>query len=65
MWIRGIPGVLLCLIGAVWVAQGTGALHGSGMTGHGRYAVLGIVVVMVGLALSAWGWRVRGTHPRR
>jgi hypothetical protein len=59
MWTRGIPGVVLCLIGAVWIAQGTGALHGSTMTGQGRYAVLGVVVLAIGVALLVWAWRIR------
>jgi hypothetical protein len=59
MWTRGIAGVVLCLIGAVWIAQGTNAVHGSAMSGHGRYAVLGIAVVLIGLALLAWAWRIR------
>ena len=59
MWARGVIGVVLCLIGAVWIAQGTGALHGSGMTGHGGYAVLGAVVVLIGLALLVWAIRIR------
>ncbi len=50
---------MLCLIGAVWIAQGTGALHGSTMTGQGRYAVLGVVVLVIGLALLVWAWRIR------
>ena len=50
---------MLCLIGAVWIAQGTNAVHGSSMSGHGRYAVLGIAVVLIGLALLAWAWRIR------
>jgi hypothetical protein len=65
MWIRGIVGAVLCLIGGVWIAQGTGAVHGSGMSGHGRYALLGIVVVLIGLALLAWSWRARGNTPPR
>lgn len=59
MWIRGIVGAILCLVGAVWIAQGTNAIHGSGMSGHGGYAVLGGVVVVIGLALLVWAWRVR------
>jgi len=59
MWTRGIAGALLCAVGAVWIAQGTNVLHGSGMSGHGLYAVLGVVLVAIGLALLAWAWRVR------
>jgi protein-S-isoprenylcysteine O-methyltransferase Ste14 len=59
MWIRGIIGVVLCLVGAVWIAQGTNEVHGSSMSGHGQYTVLGIVVVVIGLALLAWAWRIR------
>lgn len=57
MWIRGIVGVVLCLIGAVWIAQGTNALHGSGMSGHGQWAVIGAVFVVIGLAVLASVWR--------
>ena len=64
MWTRGIAGVVLCLIGAVWIAQGTGAVHGSGMTGQGRYALLGIVVVLIGLGLLACAWRIRRSRLR-
>ncbi|GAA4594805.1 hypothetical protein GCM10023194_62720 [Planotetraspora phitsanulokensis] len=60
MWVRGVVGVLFCLIGGVWIAQGTGALGGSMMSGHGQYAVLGAIVVLVGLAMLWWAWRIRG-----
>ena len=65
MWVRGIIGVVLCLLGAVWVAQGTGAMHGSGMSGHRQYAVLGAVVIVLGLALLTWANRVRRNGVRR
>jgi hypothetical protein len=57
MWIRVIVGVVLCLVGAVWIAQGTNALHGSGMSGHGQWAVIGAVFVLIGLAVLASAWR--------
>ena len=59
MWTRGIVGVVLCLVGAVWIAQGTDALHGSGMSGHGQWTVIGVVLVVIGLALLAWAWSIR------
>jgi protein-S-isoprenylcysteine O-methyltransferase Ste14 len=59
MWSRVVAGVALCAVGVVWIAQGTGAMHGSSMTGHGGYAALGAVAVVLGLALFMWAWRVR------
>jgi predicted DsbA family dithiol-disulfide isomerase len=55
----GVAAVVLCLVGAVWIARGTDALHGSGNSGHTEWAVIGGVVVVVGLALLAWAWRIR------
>lgn len=51
MWARGIVGVVLFLVGAVWIGQGLNVLHGSGMSGHGVWAVIGAVVLLVGVAL--------------
>jgi hypothetical protein len=61
MWTRGIIGVILVLVGAVWIGQGTNAISGSRMmSGHGGYAVLGGIVAVVGFALLGWAWRIRG-----
>jgi hypothetical protein len=60
MVIRGVVGIVLCALGGIWIAQGEGAMKGSSMSGHGRYAVLGLVAVVIGLAFLAWSWRVRG-----
>ena len=59
MWIRGIAGIVLCALGAVWIAQGSGAMHGSSMSGHASFALLGGAAVIVGLALLVWAVRVR------
>lgn len=59
MWIRGIAGAVLCLVGAVWIAQGTDAMGGAGMSGQGQWTVIGVVLVVIGLALLAWAWRIR------
>jgi hypothetical protein len=43
----------------LWIAQGSGTMHGGGMSGHAGFAVLGVVVVIVGLALLAWAVLIR------
>ena len=50
IWVRGIIGVVALLLGVVWILQGLNVLHGSGMSGHGQFAVLGLIVG----ALGAW-----------
>jgi hypothetical protein len=59
VWIRGISGVVLSLVGLVWIGQGTDAISNSKlMSGHGQYTVLGVVVLVAGLALVAWAVRI-------
>jgi Na+/melibiose symporter-like transporter len=65
VWAKNIIGVVLCVVGAVWVAQGTGAMHGSVMTGHSQYTALGIVVIVIGLALMVWAYRDRRSRKSR
>ena len=59
VWIRGIAGVVLCALGAVWIAQGSGAMNGSSMSGHGQFALLGAAAVIVGVVLLIWAVRIR------
>jgi hypothetical protein len=65
MLVRGIGGIVLLVLGAVWIAQGTGAMSGSAMSGHGQYALLGVVVALIGLFLLVQAWRVRNRDPRQ
>jgi hypothetical protein len=51
MWVRAAIGTVLCVVGAIFIAQGTGAILGSGMSRHGRWAVVGVVAVVIGLVL--------------
>ena len=51
MWVRGVIGVLSCAVGVVWILQGLDVVKGSGMSGHGIWAVFGVVLIAVGLAL--------------
>jgi hypothetical protein len=59
VWARVVIGVLLGLVGAVFLGQGIGVIHGSVMTGEAKWAVVGAVMLAVGAALLAWAWHLR------
>jgi hypothetical protein len=59
MWTRTIFGLALCVVGAVWIGQGVGVIHGSFMTGETFWAIVGSVLLVVGLALVYSGLRQR------
>lgn len=50
-----IPGVLLLLVGLIWVLQGSGVIGGSIMSGQKLWLGVGIVVAIVGLGLGYLG----------
>jgi hypothetical protein len=54
----GALGVLLVLVGAVFIGQGANVIHGSSMSGHGGYAGLGGVLVVIGLGLLIGASRI-------
>jgi hypothetical protein len=57
-WIRAIGGVLLTLVGLLWILQGVNVIGNSGMSGHGQYMVLGIIVGLIGIWLLQGAIRV-------
>jgi hypothetical protein len=59
----GILGVLVFLVGVLFVGQGTNVIHGSSMSGHGGYAALGGVLIVIGLGLVTWTWRLGNRKP--
>ena len=52
-----IVGVLMFLLGIVWTLQGINVLRGSVMSGDPFWAILGIVILILGPILSYLGWR--------
>ena len=59
---RGVAvglGALLVVVGAVWTLQGLGYIGGSAMSGVALWAVVGPVVVILGLLLAVRGARKR------
>ena len=64
-WPRLVLGIVLVLVGAVWVLQGLDVLKGSFMTGQAFWGWMGAICVMAGLPLALGGWRsVRGRQSR-
>ena len=55
--VLGIVGVLAVLVGVVFIGQGVNVIHGSSMSGHGGYAGLGAVLLVIGSGLVVWAWR--------
>ena len=58
-WVLNILGVLLILVGIVWILQGINILLGSFMSGQPLYAVLGIMVAIIGAFLLYFANRRR------
>jgi hypothetical protein len=55
--VLNVFGVLLTLLGLVWILQGLNVLLGSMMSGHIQYAILGLVVAIIGIALLVYANR--------
>ena len=55
-----IAGVVLMLLGCVWILQGVGVLPGSFMTGQMQWAVYGAVIGVLGLLVVLWARRRPG-----
>jgi protein-S-isoprenylcysteine O-methyltransferase Ste14 len=58
--ILGLAGVLAVVVGVVFIGQGVNVIHGSSMSGHGGYAGLGAVLLVIGFGLVILAWRRRG-----
>jgi hypothetical protein len=59
-WVWLIIGVLLVLMGGLWMLQGLNLLGQSGgMNGQAIWAVIGLIVVVVGFFLVGVGLRRR------
>ncbi len=50
-WVLNIIGVLLILVGIVWILQGINVLPGSFMSGQIQYTYYGLVLDLIGTVL--------------
>jgi uncharacterized membrane protein HdeD (DUF308 family) len=46
-----VAGVLCLLLGCVWILQGINIIPGSFMTGQTKWAIYGVILVVVGIGL--------------
>jgi hypothetical protein len=58
-----IVAAILVVLGAVFGLQGIGVLGGSAMSGKPLWAVIGPLLVVVGIVLGVWTMR-RSARPR-
>jgi hypothetical protein len=58
-WIFLVLGVLLILVGGLWTLQGLGIVGGSVMSGVTLWAIIGPVVLIIGLVIAFLGIRRR------
>ena len=62
-WLLDVVGVVLALFGIVWILQGTDILTTGFMAGHIQYAILGVIVAIVGVGLVVLANRRHGGTP--
>jgi hypothetical protein len=53
-----VVGVLLALVGCVWILQGMGVLPGSFMSGQSKWAINGAIALAAGVVIF-WASRRR------
>ena len=58
-WVSLVVGALIALIGLVWIGQGVGLIGGGFMSGNGMWAVIGLVLAVIGGLLVIRAVRVR------
>lgn len=63
-WIANIIGVILTLFGILWILQGANIIRGGVMGGQTQWAVIGLVVGIVGIGLLVYANRRTGGTPR-
>ena len=55
---RLVIALLVALVGLVWVAQGTGIIGGSAMSGSSFWAIVGLVLLVAAAVIAAREWRL-------
>jgi hypothetical protein len=61
-WVLLAVGIVLDVIGAIWLLQGVNILPGSFMTGQMFWAYTGGIVMIVGMAVTAFAMRRKSEY---
>ncbi len=56
-WLLSLVGVVLALLGTLWILQGINFVRVGFMAGHLQFALLGLLAVIAGLALIGFASR--------
>lgn len=54
-----IVGIILILVGGLWILQGSNVIGGSVMSGQSQWLYVGIVLLIVGVVALWWTYRRR------
>ncbi len=52
-----IIGIILILVGIVWILQGSNLIGGSLMSGQSQWLYIGIILAAVGIGVTWWARR--------
>ena len=64
IWPFLVSGVILSVVGLIWTLQGVGILGGSVMSGSSLWAIIGPIVLLVGVGLIIVGLSRRRDRTR-
>ena len=64
IWPFLVSGVILSVVGLIWTLQGVGILGGSVMSGESLWAIIGPIVLLVGVGLLIVGMSRRRDRTR-
>jgi hypothetical protein len=59
-----VIGILLALVGLVWILQGANVLGGSVMSGQSQWTIYGAISAVIGITLLVIANRRSATRPR-
>jgi Mg2+ and Co2+ transporter CorA len=54
-----IIGIILILLGLIWILQGSNVIGGSIMSGQSQWLYIGTVIAIIGLIVTWWSRRRR------